>query len=100
MIAPVVSMGAVSGLVGVATAGRLGFRSGSGTTVAFATLLAGFATFAATCLARDLVACDLAASGPGARSSGTNNAQDTKSDTVALVCFILVDRSGFAIPPK
>src|SRR5262245_12208698 len=87
---------------------RLGFRSGNGTTAGFATLvtglavladLAGLTLFATTGLARDFVACVLAASGPGARTGGTNNAQSTMSDTVVLKRFILVDRSGFAIPP-
>jgi hypothetical protein len=56
------------------------------------------AVFAATGLARDLLACVFAASDSGARSSGTNNAQNTMSDTVAFMLFILVDRSGCAIP--
>ena len=97
---------APGGLAAAFIAARLGFRSGSGiTTAGFATLVAGFAVFtvlvlfAATGLARDFVACVFAASGPGARSSGTSNAQNTKSDTVAFMRFILVDRSGFAIPP-
>jgi hypothetical protein len=104
-IASVVSVEAASGLKGAVTATRFGFRSGNGTTAGFATLVAGLAglavltAFDATGLARDLLACALAASGSGARSSGTNNAQNTMSDTVAFMLFILVDRSGCAIPP-
>jgi hypothetical protein len=105
-IAAVASAEASAGLTAAVIAARLGFRSGNGTTTAgFATLVAGLAVFtaltlfAATGLARDFVACVFAASGPGARSSGTSNAQNTKSDTVAFVRVILVDRSGFAIPP-
>ena len=96
----------VSGLAGAATATRFGFGSGKGgTTAGVATFTAVFAClllFAATDLPCDLLACDLAcvfaASNPGAGSSGTSNAQNTKSGTVAFVRFILVDRSGFAIP--
>ena len=102
-IASVVSVEAASGLKGAVTATRFGLRSGNGTTAAgFATLVAGLAVlavFAATGLARDLLACVFAASDSGARSSGTNNAQNTMSDTVAFMLFILVDRSGCAIPP-
>jgi hypothetical protein len=105
-IAAVASAEAPGGLAAAFIAARLGFRSGSGiTTAGFATLVAGLAVFtvlvlfAATGLARDFVACVFAASGPGARSSGTSNAQNTMSDTVAFVRVILVDRSGFAIPP-
>jgi hypothetical protein len=47
-----------------------------------------------------LEACFLAASAPVAITGGRHNAQNTKSDTVAFKRFILVDRSGFAIPPK
>src|SRR5262245_4209447 len=92
----------VSELSAAVIAARLGFRSGNGTTAGFATLVTGLAVltlFATTGLARDFVACVLAASGPGARTGGTNNAQSTMRDTVVLKRFILVDRSGFAIPP-
>jgi hypothetical protein len=105
-IAAVASGEASGGLAAAVIAARLGLRSGNGTTTAgFATLVAGLAVFAvltlfaATGLTRAFVACVFAASGPGARSSGTSNAQNTKSDTVAFVRVILVDRSGFAIPP-
>ena len=74
----------------------MGLRSGSGTTTGFAIFFAGFAAFAV----RDLEACCLAASAPVAITGGRNNAQNTKSVTVALSRVILVDRSGFAIPPK
>jgi hypothetical protein len=108
-IAPVTSGDAVvSGLAGPATATRFGFGSGKGgTTAGVATFTAVFAClllFAATDLPCDLLACDLAcvfaASNPGAGSSGTSNAQNTKSGTVAFMRFILVDRSGFAIPRR
>ena len=75
---------------------RLGLRSGNGTTTGFATSFAGFLAFAVC----DLEACFLAANAPVAIAGGRNNAQNTKSDTVAFKRFILVDRSGFAIPPK
>jgi hypothetical protein len=61
-----------------------------------ATLVEGLVAFAV----RDFEACCLAASAPVAITGGRNNAQNTKSDTVAFKRFILVDRSGFAIPPK
>jgi hypothetical protein len=102
----VASPKASSGLAAAVIATRFGFRSGNGTaTAGFATLVACLAAFtvlalfATTGLARDFVACVLAASGPGARTGGTTNAQNTMSDTVVLKRFILVDRSGFAIPP-
>jgi hypothetical protein len=49
---------------------------------------------------RDLEDCCLAASAPVAITGGRHNAQNTKSVTVALSRVILVDRSGFAIPPN
>jgi hypothetical protein len=89
-----------SGLAGagaeVEAASRVGLRSGNGTTTGFATFFAGFVAFAVC----DLEACFLAASAPVAITGGRHNAQNTKSDTVAFKRFILVDRSGFAIPPK
>ena len=93
-MAAVVSAEAAAGLATVVAATRLGFRSGDGTTAGFATL----AVFSATGLARGLLACVLAASGPGARTGGTINAQNTNSDMVAFKRFILVDRSGFRDP--
>ena len=97
----------MSGVAGVTTSGlagagaeveaawRWGLRSGNGTTAGLTTLVAGVA-FAE----RDLEEFCLAASAPVAITGGRHNAQHTMSDTVPLKRFILVDRSGFAIPPK
>jgi hypothetical protein len=74
-------------------------RSGNGTTAGLTTLDAGFAAGLAFAL-RDLEDCCLAANAPVAITGGRNNAQNTKSVTVAFSRVILVDRSGFAIPPK
>ena len=99
-IAPVVSGDAVSGLDEAAATTRFGFRSGRGAKAGATTVAAGFACLLLfVCLTCDLLACVFAASSPETRSGGKNNAQNTTSDTVALLRFILVDRSGFAISP-
>jgi hypothetical protein len=97
-MAPVVSAAGSSEPACAAAAGRIGFRSGNGMELGFASFTG--AGFAACDFACDLLVCDLAASGPGARTGGANDAQNTNSDTAALKRFILVDRSGFAILPR
>jgi hypothetical protein len=62
--------------------------------------LAGFAVLTGfvALAARDFEACCLAAIAPVTVTGGRHNAQSTKNDMVAVRRFILVDRSGFAIP--